>query len=430
MTNVPMLPKWGGGIGSSGLLDYVCLWYFKAADYVRNTEIRCAFVSTNSITQGEQVGVLWGELFRRGVKIHFAHRTFAWQSEARGSAHVHVVIIGFGLTEAKTKTIFDYEQDPQNPQAVTVKNISPYLVEGSNTVITNRTTPLCTAPIIRFGNQPIDGGNFILEEDERDRLVEEFPMSAKWLRLYLGSKEFINNERRWCLWLKDAEPHELQAVPPVLKRIEGVRSFRQQSDRAATRDLTATPTRFAFTSHTDTEYLLIPSASSERRRYIPIGFLPSSVIASNLCLIIPGANRYHFGVITSSMHMAWVRIVCGRLKSDYRYSNKLVYNNYPWPEAPTDKQREAVEARAQAVLDARAQFPESSLADLYDPLTMPPVLHKAHAELDKAIEACYRKAAFNSDRERVEFLFSLYEKLTAPLTANLGTKKRKQATDD
>ena len=310
--------------------------------------------------------------------------------------------------------MYDYEHDPNNAAVSVAKNISPYLVDGPDTVIRNRSRPLSSVPEIRFGNQPIDGGNLILSEAERNELLQSHPEASKWVRLYLGSHEFINGERRWCLWLRDAEPAELRATPPVRARVEGVQQFRLASDRAATRDLASTPSLFAFVSHTERQFLLIPSVSSERRRFIPMGFMPPHVIASNLCLVVADATPYHFGVLSSTLHMAWVQTVCGRLKSDYRYSNKLVYNNFPWPD-PTPEQRAAVEARAQAVLDARAEFPTSTLADLYDPVAMPPALVKAHDELDKAVEKCYRKEKFTSDRERVEFLFARYEQLAAPL---------------
>jgi MmeI, DNA-methyltransferase domain/MmeI, target recognition domain/MmeI, C-terminal domain len=418
-----------GDVKSYGLLDYVTGWYFKAADYIRGTKIMVGFVSTNSITQGEQVGVLWNPLFQRcHIKIHFGHRTFAWESEARGKAHVHVVIIGFGALDKMGKEIYDYEGDPKRPAVIAASNISPYLVSGPDTAITNRSTPVDHAPEIRFGNQPIDGGWLLLDADEKDDLLSEEPGAEKFIRLYLGSQEFINGEMRWCLWLKEASPAELRGMPTVMRRIEAVRDFRLSSRRPATRELATTPTQFAFVSHPECEYLLIPSVSSERRLYIPIGFMPRDVIASNLCLIVPGANLYHFGIISSTMHMAWVRQVCGRLESRYRYSASLVYNNFPWPEAPDAKHRAAVVAGADAVLNARKEFPNATLADLYDPLTMPAALVKAHADLDRAVDLCYRPQPFQNDRQRVEQLFALYEKLTAPLipVAKKGRRKTKQ----
>ncbi len=418
------------GVRNAGLLDYVCAWYFKAADYTKETKSPAGFVSTNSVSQGEQVGVLWGELFRRGIKIHFAHRTFPWKSEARGAAHVHVVIVGFGHGDTAEKRIYDYDQDLDNPTVTVAKNISPYFVEGSDTVVVNRRKPLCSVPEIKFGNQPIDGGFLLLDDEQKREINRECPKAKKWIRLYLGSREFINGQKRWCLWLKDALPNELRDCIPVMRRIEEVKKFRLASNRPDTVRLATAPAQFAFVSHTEKEYLIIPSASSERRRYIPIGFLPANVIASNLCLIVPGATVFDFGILTSTMHMAWVRQVCGRLKSDYRYSASLVYNNFPWPMQATDAQKATVEAKAQAVLDARALFPEATLADLYDPNTMPPALTKAHAELDRAVEKCYRKEPFAKDRERVEFLFGLYEKLVNPLTATAPKNRRRRTAEE
>jgi len=282
----------------------------------------------------------------------------------------------------------------------------------------NRSTPICDVPGIHFGNQPIDGGQLLLDAKEKSELLAKEPEVKKFIRPFLGAEEFINGLKRWCLWLLDASPAELRSLPEVFKRVEAVRDFRLSSKREATRELAVTPARFAFISHQEKNYLLIPSVSSERRQFIPMGFMSPKVIASNLCLIIPDAVHLHFGILSSTMHMAWVRQVCGRLKSDYRYSNKLVYNNFPWPDA-TAGQRERVEEKARAVLAAREpHLPPrglGTLADLYDPLAMPPELLRAHTELDRAVEKCYRVEPFHSDRERVEFLFSLYEKLTAPL---------------
>ena len=435
-----------GAVRNSGLLDYVTAWYFRAADYIAGTRIRVGFVSTNSITQGEQVGILWNELFRRGVKIHFAHRTFAWQSEARGKAHVHVVIVGWGIgDEGARKFIHEYEDDSENAHATVVRNISPYLVEGPDRAVVNRSKPLGPAPEIRFGNQPIDGGNLLLTPEEKDALAAAYPKSKHYLRRYVGSVEFINGIERWCLWLKDADSAEIRSIPPIMHRIDAVRRFRLASKRAATRELAASPSRFAFVSHPDSEYLLIPSVSSERRPYIPIGFQRSDVIASNLCLIVPNATLYHFAVLSSVMHMAWVRQVCGRLKSDYRYSNKLVYNNFPWPQEPVEARKAAIEQLAQRILDLRVELGDGragflparrsklghcSLADLYDPLVMPAVLAKAHAELDCAVDAAYRPQPFASQRQRVEHLFALYEKLTAPLAVVTQRRGRDRKSKD
>lgn len=403
-----------GDVDGAGLLDYVTGWYFKASRFIQGTNIVVGFVSTNSITQGEQAGVLWNFLFQRyGIKIHFGHRTFAWESEARGKAHVHVVIVGFGAFDPNLKRIFDYESD--HVTVTTVPNISPYLVAGNDRAVTNRTTSVCAAPKIWFGNQPIDGGHFLLDKSEKEKFLLEEPKAVKYLRRFMGAEEFLNGIERWCLWLKDASPSEIRASPGILQRVDAVKDFRLQSKRPATKGLAKTPSLFAFISHPESKYLLIPSVSSEKRHYIPMGFMSPDVVSSNLNLIVPNATLFHFGILSSAMHMAWVRLVCGRLKSDYRYSNRLVYNNFPWPDSLTEKQRSSVEAAAQDVLDARKEFPSSTLADLYDPLSMPPKLAKAHGALDHAVDRCYRRDPFPTEIHRVEFLFSFYEKLTAPL---------------
>jgi hypothetical protein len=405
-------------VKGAGVLDYVTGWYLKAGEYIQNTSIRVGFVSTSSISQGEQVGILWRELFSRfHLKIHFAHRTFPWESEARGKAHVHVVIIGFSAFDAEGKRIYDYGPEGGQVTISPAKSISPYLVEGSDIVILSRATPICQVPRIIFGNMPNDGGHLILTDEEKVLLLRAEPGAGKFVRAYVGAEEFINGRKRWCLWLKGASPAELRALPEVMRRVEGVRKHREESRRAATRELAKTPTLFGEIRQPGSDYLLIPSVSSENRRYIPLGFMPRSVIGSNLVLFVPAATFYHFGVLSSAMHMAWVRQVCGRLESRYRYSNNLVYNNFPWPEASTTKQRDAVEAAARGVLDARKEFPDASLADLYDPLAMPPALVEAHAELDRAVDRCYRSQPFDNDRQRVEYLFALHEKLTAPLVA-------------
>ncbi len=407
-----------GKVKGGGVLDYVTGWYFKAAEYVKGTSIPCAFVSTNSISQGEQPGILWGELYgRHRMKIHFAHRTFPWESEARGKAHVHVVIIGFGATDLPAKYITDYDTDLEHPTRAQAANINPYLVEGNDTVLTKRTTPLCAVPEIVFGSMPNDDGHLLLDREAKAELLRFEPGAKKFIRQFLGADEFINAIERWCLWLVDASPSELRALPEVMRRVEGVKAHRLASSRETTRALAASPALFGENRQPQSKYLLIPGVSSERRAYIPIGFLPPSIIASNLVNVVPDAKLYHFGVLTSQMHMAWMRYTAGRLESRYRYSAGIVYNNYPWPEKVTAKQRAAVEAAAQAVLDARARYPTSTLADLYDPLAMPAPLLKAHQQLDRAVDRCYRPEPFPSDRHRVEYLFALYEQLTAPLVA-------------
>jgi hypothetical protein len=419
-----------GNVKGGGVLDYVTGWYFKGGEYIQNTRIQVGFVSTNSISQGEQAGILWNELFHRyNLKIHFAHRTFAWESEARGKAHVHVVIIGFGAFETNGKRIYDYDSESGKVSVSPAKNISPYLLEGSNVVILSRSAPVSQVPEIVFGNMPNDGGHLILTDEEKTRLLRNEPAAKKFVRPFLGAEEFINGGNRWCLWLKDVSPGELRALPEVRERVEGVRKHREESPRATTRALAGTPRLFGEIRQPDHDYLLIPSVSSKTRQYIPIGFMPKTTIGSNLVFFVPDATVYHFGFLSSEMHMAWVRLVGGRLKSDYRYSAKLVYNNYPWPENPTAKQRAAVEAAAQAVLDARKQFPGSSLADYYDPLAMPLALYKAHKVLNRAVDRCYRSQPFKSDRQRVEYLFALYEKLTAPLIPSAKEGRPRQGSN-
>ena len=398
-----------GKAANAGLLDYVSCWYFKAAEYIKDTPIQVGFVSTNSIAQGEQVGVLWSELFKRGIKINFGYTTFVWSSEARGKAHVHCVIIGFSMFDAAKKLLFEEQKEKITVREV--RNISPYLIEGSDVVILNRSKPLCDVPEICFGNQPIDGGHLILDLEEKKELLKACPGAKNFVRPYVGAYEFINNVERFCLWLKDVDVSAIRALPEIKKRVDAVRNFRLESKRSATRELAKNSSEFAFISHPDEPYLLIPSVSSERRDFIPIGFMPARTITSNLCLIIPGANLFHFGVLTSSMHMDWMRRVCGRLKSDYRYSNKLVYNNFPWPESLSEKNRSAVEEKAQAVLNIREEYKGSTLADLYASGFMPKELAKAHRALDKAVERCYRSKPFVNEQDRLVFLFDLYEKL-------------------
>ena len=325
------------------------------------------------------------------------------------------MIIGFGAFDPSSKRIYDYSLDGKEVTVVSAKNISPYLVEGNDTTVTKRTKALADIPEMRCGNKPSDGGHLLLDEDERQELINTAPSSEKFLRKFIGSQEFINGSYRWCLWLKDAAPSELRAIPGIMRRVEQVREFRLESTAEPTRQAADTPALFFFISQPSTHYIAIPEVSSERRKYIPIGYLPPKVVPSNKLYIIAEPSLYLFGVLQSAMHMAWMRQVAGRLESRYQYSGAIVYNTFPWPEAPSDKQRAAIEEAAQAVLDARKEFPGASLADLYDPLAMPPALVKAHADLDRAVDRCYRPQPFETDRQRVEHLFALYEKLTAPL---------------
>lgn len=414
-----------GSVNNYGLLDFVTAWYFKAAHYIAGTNCSVSYVSTNSITQGEQVGVLWSELLRLGIRIRFAHRTFSWQSEARGRAHVHVVIIGFAAADVSGRRIYDYENDELNPTVTSAKRISPYLVEGPDTIVMKRSKPLCSAPALSFGSMPNDDGHLLLTDEEKSQLLRDEPQAAKFIRQILGSTEFINGVPRWCLWLVDATPQELHELPLVLERVERVRLARLRSKRETTNRLASVPALFGEIRQPRSRYLGIPKTSSERRQYVPMGFLPPTTIAGSELFTCPDATLFHFGVLSSRMHVAWISQVAGRMKSDYRYSARLVYNNFPWPTSMTPRKQKAVEVKAQAVLDVRASFPTSSLADLYDPLTMPVALVKAHVSLDRAVEACYRAKRFESDRERVEYLLRIYEQLTAPISAaNGGAKSR------
>lgn len=413
-----------GDFKNVGDIDYVVCWHYKTAEYIQGTRIRAGLVSTNSITQGEQVPLVWGLLFGKfRVKIHFAHRTFSWMSEARGRAHVHVVIIGFANYDISRKLIIDYDED-NNPTVTEAGNISPYLTPGSDAFVIKRTKPLCPVPEMRCGNKPSDGGNLILTDEEAREFLRDEPEAKKFLYRFTGSEEFINGNMRWCLWLVDADPDELRKLPKVMERIEKVRSMRSASTAAPTRQSALTPHLFFYISQPNIRYILIPEVSSERRRFVPMGIVDPTLISANTNFVLPADDPFLFGTLTSSMHMAWLRTVGGRLKSDVRYSGSMVYNTFPWPLDATDDQKARVEEAAKAVLAAREEHPTSTLADLYDPLTMPANLVKAHAALDRAVDRCYRKEPFHSDRERVEFLFALYEKLTAPLAPTAKPAKR------
>jgi len=417
------------GVTNYRTLDYVAAWYVRVARFIRNTRIKTAFVSTNSITQGEQVGILWSYLLDEGIKIHFAHRTFRWNNEARGRAAVHCVIVGFGAFDIPRKHLFDYQTPVSEPHEIEARNINPYLIDYQDLVIPGRRTPLCDVPEMIYGNKPVDDGNlFFNSEEELTDFLSKEPKAEKFVRRILGSEEFINGIDRWCLWLKDTLPTEWRGLPEVMKRVQAVREFRSKSKKAATVRLADVPYLFAEIRQPESDFLLVPRVSSESRRYIPIGFMPKAVVVNDLVSIVPNATLYHFGALTSQMHMAWMRQICGRLKSDYRYSNNLVYNNFPFPKEPQAKQKEKVERAAQAVLDARAKFPEATLADLYDPNTMPKELLDAHRAVDEAVDACYGSRRFKSDLERLEFLFDLYRQYTDPLTqiAEKETRKAKR----
>lgn len=399
------------GWKNAGNLDYVCCWYKKAADIMQNTAIRTALVSTNSVSQGESVANLWKPLFADGVHIDFAYRTFRWDSEAKSKAHVHCVTIGFSTAVNPAERRI-YSGDRYQ----VAKNINGYLLDGDNVFIESRNKPLCNVPEIGMGNQPIDNGQYLFEKDEMDAFIKTEPLSADFFHPWYGAKEFISRKPRYCLWLGECSPVQLKQMPQCLARVRAVKEYRESSSRASTVKLSLKPTRFQTENMPDSDYILIPKVSSERRRYVPIGFMTPDVFCSDLVFIIPKASLYHFGILTSNIHMAWMRAVCGRLKSDYRYSKDVVYNNFPWP-TPTEQQKAKIKQSAQAILDARALYPDCSLADLYDELTMPPELRKAHQDNDRAVMDAYGftkgTAARTSESACVAELMKLYQKLVS-----------------
>jgi hypothetical protein len=471
------------GIQNTGLLDFVSGWYVKATQYVTSGDetggivakatkgrkkhkdvqfgkgaavvndlfvdmadvdsrhrraIKCAFVSTSSITQGEQVGVLWSWMYSRGIHIHFAHRTFQWTNEAPGKAAVHCVIVGFAGFDADRKRLFEYADIKGAPHEVAVKNINPYLVDAPDVVLSRREHPLSEdVPEIGIGNKPIDGGQYLFTPQEKAEFLAKEPGAAKFFRRWIGSDEFLNGYERWCLWLGEAKPDELRKLPKVVERIEAVRKLRLESKSAPTRKLAAMPTRFHVENIPDAPFLLIPKVSSERRRFIPMGFMQPDTLCSDLVFVTPNASLLHFGVLSSTMHMAWMRYTCGRLESRYRYSKDIVYNNFPWPEKPPEAQIKSIEKAAQDVLAARSHFPNTTLATLYDPDLTPPDLVKAHERLDRAVDAAYvpdgGERKWDSDADRVAFLFRRYGELTgflpedrpAPIPKSKRSRARK-----
>ncbi|MBQ2972481.1 MAG: class I SAM-dependent DNA methyltransferase [Ruminococcus sp.] len=403
-----LLSVFGKKWKNAGNMDYVSCWYKKATELMHGTSIRSALVSTNSVSQGEQVATLWKTLFEMGVHIDFAHRTFRWDSEASLKAHVHCVIIGFSIAaNSKPKLIFDGDRH-QN-----VENINAYLLDAPNVFILNRSKPICNVPKMDFGSMPNDGGylsNYSTEQ--KNDVTKKYPESEKLFKKIVGAQEFINDRERWCLWLKGISPNVYIKIPPVYEAVVAVKELREHSSREATKKLATVPMLFGEIRQPETNYLLVPSTSSENRKYIPIGFMPPEVISNNANLIVPCASHYHLGIITSNVHMAWVRAVCGRLKSDYRYSVKIVYNNFPWP-SPTDEQKAKIEQTAQAILDARALYPDCSLADLYDEVAMPPELRKAHQENDKAVMRAYGfDIKTMTESTCVAELMKMYQELT------------------
>jgi len=426
------------GIKGFGVLDFVAAWYVKSAQYLRSVESqdgpRVAFVSTNSITQGEQVGVLWAWMLAQGIHIQFAHRTFSWSNEAKGNAAVHCVIVGFGQEDRNDKTIFEYADIKGEPLAVPANNINPYLVDATTVFLPKRSAPLNKVPEACYGSFALDGGYYTLSDDDLETLKLEKGIDP-FIRPFIGGEELINGGSRWCLWLKNIEPSILRDMPRVLSRVKNVQEWRNSRNRETTKKLASTPTLFAEIRQPNSTYIAIPTVSSVRRDYLPMSFLEPTVIASNQLYVIPNSTIFHLGILLSAMHNTWIRYTCGRLKSDYRYSASIVYNNYPWPgfagEPLSDKHRNAIEQAAHCVLDARAQFADASLADLYDPLTMPPALLKAHQKLDAAVDAAYQpsggKKTYASDAERVAFLFELYQRVTSllPVAASKKTRQSK-----
>ena len=403
-----LLSVFGAKWKNAGNLDYVSCWYKKSADFMKDTNIRTALVSTNSVSQGESVAILWKPLFEDGVHIDFAHRTFRWDSEASIKAHVHCVIIGFSVANNfKSKVIYDSERFQ------VVSNINGYLIDAPSVFIESRKNSICDVPPVVFGNMPNDGG-FLSDysQEDKDRIVQEYPEAEIAFKRFMGASEFINNKIRWCLWLKGVSPNTIRKVTPITESINAVKEMRENSSREATRKLADTPMLFGEIRQPESEYIIVPRHSSEHRKYIPMGFMSPDVICGDANLLMPNASLYHFGLLISNVHNAWVRAVCGRIKSDFRYSVNIVYNNFPWPNA-TDEQKAKIEQTAQAILDARALYPDCSLADLYDELTMPPELRKAHQANDKAVMQAY---GFDyktmTESECVAELMKMYQDLT------------------
>lgn len=407
------------GLNGSGVLDYVACWYIKSAEYMKTNPVtRTALVSTNSITQGEQPGILWNYLIKiHKLKIQFAHQTFKWHNEAENVAGVDCVIIGFGKENIKEKYIFEYKHIKGEPKKIKVRNINPYLVQGNDTALLKRRTPICTVPAISFGSMPNDGGHLLLTDEERKVLIAEEPNAKKWIRPLISTKEYLNGKTKWCLWLVGITPSELKKLPAINKRVQAVKRHRNESDRGATNKLASSPHLFGEIRQPKSDYVYVPLTSSENRDYIPFDFVSKKYIANNSCGLIPNASLFHFGMLTSKMHMTWVRSVCGRLESRYRYSNEIVYNNYPWTNGIPKRKKETVEKLAQSILSIRKKYIEEdyTLAKLYNPSKMPEDLLIAHQKLDDAIDKCYRDSPFTTDAKRIEFLFELYESYTSDL---------------
>ena len=423
-------------IKNYGLLDYVCSWYVKTSQYLNDTQRRdmpwhvstkVAFVSTNSITQGEQVGVLWNYLLKQNIKIHFAHRTFKWSNEARGQAAVYCVIIGFSNYDVSEKFIYDYETPKSEPHLIKAKNINPYLIDTQDLIIENRNEPISHVPSISFGSMPNDDGNFLFTDEEKEEFLKREPKAKKYVKPLISAKEYLKGETRWCLWLEDVSPTEIRALPEIAMRVENVKKYRLSSKRETTVKLAEIPYLFGEIRQPKSNFIFIPLTSSENRKYIPMSFFSKDNIVNNTCSVIEKANYYHFGILTSLMHNSWMRQVCGRLKSDYRYSNKLVYNNFPFPQNPSEKQITRIEKAVKEMLSVREKHfaKGATLADLYDPVAMPKDLTNAHKEINDAVDQCYRKEKFTTELQRLEYLFELYKQYTSPLNFAEPKKKRR-----
>lgn len=406
-----------------GMLDFVTCWFWKSAQYISGRNAEFALVSTNSICQGEQASTLWKPILNLGLKIRFAYQTFSWKNHAKQNAAVHVVVVGVANAPmVKTATLFKV-QDGKNIHLVDVESISPYLLEGGDTVIESRSKPICSVSEMVYGNKPVDGGHLLLTTDEKNSLLATEPDAEKWVKKLLGAQEFIQAKERWCLWLAEAAVEDIEDMPLVQQRVEAVRDMRLASKKAATQRTAEDSHLFGEIRHPKIgTYVLVPSVSSERRPYVPIGFFGSDVITTNANLMIPNATLYEFGILTSEMHNDWMRTVAGRLESRYRYSATLVYNTFPWPEVE-DLQRKQIEALAEEVLLIREDYPDKSLADLYDPEKMPEPLRDAHKALDRAVEALYRNTPFRDASERLAHLFARYEKLIAAEKSKTPAKK-------
>ena len=394
----------------AGVLDYVCAWYMKAACYIADTDIRCAFVSTNSITQGEQVAPLWNLLYAKGIKIHFAHRTFRWNNDSDGDAHVYVVIIGFGNHVAKQKYIYDYADIRGKPNKRAAKNINAYIQDAPDILIAPRRQPICDMPLMMRGSGPTDNGNFLFSEKEKRDFLKIAPTAAPFMRRVISGKEYLSGKRRWCLWLAEVKPEAYKKIPAIQERVDKVKSFRENSKAVTAKKNAKTPHLFQSIRQPGKNYLLVPRVSSENRQYLALGFIPKDYIALDSCIMLPDGNLYHFGVMSSSMHMTWVRAVAGRLKSDYRYSNTLVYNTFPWPQNITVAQKDKIAACARAVLEARKNH-NLTLGKMYS--IMPPNVLSAHQSLDRAVDRAYRREKFADENARLVFLFDEYRRLSA-----------------